>query len=157
MLFGCLGAAGVVVIGPKYAARTARMERMSETRERVKAAKDLGVSATEVRKVKPGAPAGTLPAATLPRGTSQSGTSQSGGASAVDLPGGPAFGSASGAIAAPAFGSVAGAADEKGPIEPYVEADFQSAPRLGWLLALMVALMLAGTGGMILSRRRQVV
>jgi len=58
MLFGSLGAVGVVVIGPKYAARTARMERMAETRERVKAAKELGVSATEVQKVRPGEVAG---------------------------------------------------------------------------------------------------
>jgi hypothetical protein len=128
MLFGSLGAVGVVVIGPKYAARLARMERMAETRERVNAAKELGISATEVRKVKPDESAGGSPAGTAAGSPSGSG------------PGSP-------------DGSGAGSSAEKGPIEPYVEADFRSQPRLQWLLALMVLLMLAGTGGMIVSRR----
>jgi len=111
MLFGSLGAVGVVVIGPKHAARQARLERMAETHERVRAAKDLGTNAAEVRKLKPGSPAdGT--------GANRSAT---------------------------------------GPIEPYVESDFRRSPQLVWLLGLMIVLMLGGTAGMILSRRRQAV
>jgi hypothetical protein len=119
MLFGSLGAVGVVVIGPKYGPRLARMERMAETRDRVKAAQELGVSATEVRKLKPGE-------------------------SAAGSPDGGDPGS-----------KADGSSDEKGPIEPYVDADFQSKSRLGWLLAFLVVLMLAGTVGPIVSRRRQ--
>jgi hypothetical protein len=127
MLFGSLGAAGVVMIGPKYAARQARLERMAETGERVRAARELGTSATEIRKVKPEkvgpeevGPNGTVPLSTAPLSTAASGS-----------------------------------ASKKGPIEPYVEADFGTRPRLSWLLGVMIVLMLAGTTGMVLSRRRQ--
>jgi hypothetical protein len=137
MLFGSLGAVGVVVIGPKYGPRLARMERMAETRDRVKAAQELGVSATEVRKLKPGEsgdhPA-VVAAAGPPAGTSPGSSDDGGPGSSAD-----------------------GSSVEKGPIEPYVDADFQSKSRLGWLLALMVVLMLAGTVGTIVSRRRQAV
>jgi hypothetical protein len=135
MLFGSLGAAGVVVIGPKYAARQARLERMAETGERVRAARELGTSATEVRKARPEKIAAEE---VKPNGA--------GRASQLD--------SATGGSAA--GGTVArDTAAKKGPIEPYVESDFGTAPRLSWLLGVMIVLMLAGTAGMILSRRRQ--
>ena len=142
MLFGSLGAVGVVVIGPKYGPRLARMERMAETRERVKAAKELGVSATEVRKVKPGEATGSPSA----------GGTATGSPSAGGPPADTSRESPDGSGAGTPSGKGVGVSDEKGPIEPYEEIDFRSEPRLHWLLALMVALMLAGTGGMILSR-----
>jgi hypothetical protein len=150
MLFGSLGAVGVVVIGPKHAARQARLERMAETGERVRAAKDLGVNAAEVRKIKPGkaessggspSPAGTSPSGTSPGATGSSGIVGPSGVFGLPGAGGPA--------GAPAAGSA------KGPIEPYVESDFRRGPQLVWLLGLMIVLMLGGTAGMILSRRRQ--
>ena len=150
MLFGSLGAAGVVVIGPKYAARHARLERMAETRERVNAAKELGTAASEVRKIKPGA--GASATGGLQAGGLQTGDLQASGPRAT---GSPTGGSATGGSAT--GGSATGGSAPEGPIEPYVESDFQRRPQLTWLLGLMIALMLGGTAGMIHSRRRQAV
>ena len=36
MLFGAVGVLGVIVIGPKHAARQARIERMADTRARIR-------------------------------------------------------------------------------------------------------------------------
>jgi hypothetical protein len=40
--------------------------------------------------------------------------------------------------------------------QPYLEADFEREPRLNWLLGLLTVLMLVGTAGMIVSRRRPI-
>ena len=102
MLFGCVGSLGVVVIGPKYAARVARLERMAATRAQVAAAREAGVPSSAVKRAAPTADS------------------------------------------APAT-----------PIEPYVDADFRRPPRLAWLLAAAIGVMLAGTAGMIVTRRRE--
>ena len=49
MLFGCTASVGVVVIGPKHAARQARIERMSDTRTRIATAREAGVATGEVQ------------------------------------------------------------------------------------------------------------
>lgn len=94
MLFGATGVLGVIVIGPKHAARQARIERMADTRARINAAREAGVPTAQVSK---------------------------------DSPNGE---------------------------QPYVEADFDRGPRLNGLLGLMTLLMLVGTAGTIVSRRR---
>ncbi len=53
MLFGGMGVLGVIVIGPKHAARQARIERMADTRARVSAAKSAGVPTAQVSKDSP--------------------------------------------------------------------------------------------------------
>ncbi len=102
MLFGCVGSLAVVVVGPKYAARMARLERMAATRAQVAAARQAGVPASAVKRTEPSADA-------APRT----------------------------------------------PIEPYVDADFRRPPRLAWLLAGAIGVMLTGTAGMIVTRRRE--
>src|SRR5262245_6484301 len=154
MLFGSLGAVGVVVIGPKYGPRMGRMERMAETRERVNAAKELGVSATEVRKLKPGEAGGRQTGSP----SSPAGSLAAGSVAAAGAPSGSAGRSGSTASGSAPSGSASTAgtsSDKQGPIEPYVESDYRRPPQLTWLLGLMVALMLAGTAGMIHSRRKQ--
>ncbi|MGC3970080.1 MAG: hypothetical protein QM775_22960 [Pirellulales bacterium] len=44
MLFGAMGVAAILVVGPKYAARTARVERMQAMREKVASDRAAGIS-----------------------------------------------------------------------------------------------------------------
>lgn len=53
MLFGAVGVLGVIVIGPKHAARQARIERMADTRARIAAARDANVPTAAVSKDAP--------------------------------------------------------------------------------------------------------
>lgn len=110
MLFGGMGIVAVVAIGPKHAARQARLERMAESRQRAAAAREAGVAASAVETQQSAAMSETMNDATR----------------SVD-----------------------------GPIEPYVDADYLRRPRLEWLLLLTTGLMLAGTVGLLRSRRRE--
>jgi hypothetical protein len=109
MLFGGMGILAVTVIGPKHAARQARLERMAETRQRVAAARDAGLTTAAVATQR----------------------SSSAGSQVEEQD-----------------------AEETGPIEPYVETDFRRPPRLNWLLIVTTLLMLVGTAGLLITRRR---
>jgi hypothetical protein len=50
MLFGGVGVLGVIAIGPKHAARQARIERMADTRARISAAREANVPTAQVTK-----------------------------------------------------------------------------------------------------------
>lgn len=97
-LFGGAGILAIVVIGPKYAVRQARIERMAESRQRAELARAAGVPPSQVERDRP--------------------------SSDPDRP------------------------------EPYLEADYRRSPQLYWLLTLMTLLMLIGTAGLLVSRRR---